>query len=107
MDVPSSHLRLGLSPTYPSPVLARVRRLPGRRWDPRRRPDSAAGREMLRNVLGVERFDRDLVTDLPSFPAIQSFKASSRHPPTAWSAPSTSPWSLPHRMRVPASVAGV
>jgi len=43
---------------YPSPLIAQVRTLPGRRWDPGRRvwrmPDSDAGREAVRSVLGVE-----------------------------------------------------
>ena len=43
---------------HPSPLIAQVRTLPGRRWDPGRRvwrmPDSDAGREAVRSVLGVE-----------------------------------------------------
>ena len=43
---------------YPSPLLLRVRTLPGRRWDPGlrvwRMPDSVAGREAVRTVLGIE-----------------------------------------------------
>ena len=43
---------------YASPLLARVRTLPGRRWDPGlrvwRMPDSAAGRGAVRKVLGIE-----------------------------------------------------
>ena len=43
---------------YPSPLIAQVRTLPGRRWDPGRRvwrmSDSEAGREAVRRILGVE-----------------------------------------------------
>ncbi len=43
---------------HPSPFIAQVRTLPGRRWDPGRRvwrmPDSDAGREAVRSALGVE-----------------------------------------------------
>ena len=49
---------LHLHVPYPSPLIAQVRTLPGRRWDPGQRvwrmPDSGAGREAVRSVLGVE-----------------------------------------------------
>ncbi|MDP2856529.1 MAG: hypothetical protein Q8P50_00950, partial [Bacillota bacterium] len=70
---------------YPSPLLGRVRALPGGRWDPGLRvwrvPDSAATRQAVRNLLGAEAAGRareapEALAPIPEAPG----RAHTAHP---------------------------
>ena len=86
---------------YPSPLLGRVRALPGGRWDPGLRvwrvPDSAAARQAVRDLLGAEarggpRGVPEVRAPIPETPVRARTAHPTPAPLTAHSAPTPRPW---------------